>query len=75
MTKSFYHVIDWTESRIVIDQLMRISVLFSLEQPSWLQAGQIAVVFPDLPVRQYGEVLQVFGNHGQRYPFGHGSLP
>jgi len=75
MTKSFYHVIDWTEARIVIDQIMRIDVLFSLEQPVWLQGGQIVVVFPDLPVRQYGAVLQVFGNHGQRYPSGPGSLP
>ncbi len=72
MEKSFYHIVDWAVAQVTINQLKHIGVPFAIEQPAWLQVGQIAVSFPDLPIRQYGAVLQIFENHGHRYP---GNLP
>lgn len=34
-----------------------------------LDAGHVALVFPDLPVWvYYGDVHELFGCHGRRYP-------
>lgn len=71
MEKSFYHTVDWAHARVIIDQLQDIGVPFVVEQPPRLPTGQIAVVFPDLPVRQYGVVHRLFDCHGHRYPSNH----
>ncbi|WP_373419757.1 hypothetical protein [Brevibacillus reuszeri] len=46
-------------------------VPYLIEQPSdklQLAAGDVAVVFPDLHIRVYNSVRELFNGHGLRYP-------
>lgn len=69
MEKSFYHVIAWTDAQSVIEKLTPAGIPYAIEQTSKLplSAGKIAFVFPDLPVREYGALLEILGSHGRRY--------
>lgn len=70
MEKSFYYSVPWSEVGYLKDALSAIEVPFIIEQPSdklHLAPGEVAFVFPDLHVRVYNHVRELFGGHGLRY--------
>ncbi|MGG1531476.1 hypothetical protein [Brevibacillus agri] len=70
MEKSFYYPVPWSEVSYLRDALVSMEIPFLIEQDDRLElaAGEIAFVFPDLPIRQYRHVFELFGNAGRRYP-------
>jgi hypothetical protein len=71
MEKSFYFPVPWGDVTFLKEALITMELPFSIEQPSdrlELAAGEVGIVFPDLHVRQYNAVRELFGEHGKRYP-------
>ncbi|GED71208.1 hypothetical protein BRE01_49100 [Brevibacillus reuszeri] len=71
MEKSFYYSVNWGEISYLKDALDAIEVPYLIEQPSdrlQLSPGEVAIVFPDLNVRVYNHVRELFNGHGLRYP-------
>ncbi|MDH6351898.1 hypothetical protein [Brevibacillus sp. 1238] len=71
MEKSFYYSVEWSEASCLKKALQTMEIPFSIEQPSDklnLAAGHVAFVFPDLHVRVYNSVRELFDGHGLRYP-------
>ncbi|WP_024983231.1 hypothetical protein [Brevibacillus borstelensis] len=71
MEKSFYYPVPWGDVTFLKDALAAMGLPFSIEQPSdrlELFPGEVAIVFPDLHVRDYNAVRELFGGHGKRYP-------
>lgn len=64
MNKSFYYLIPWSRQKSLKRELIKLNVPFSFENAD----GECAVVFPDLPVRQFHFVYQTLGGPGKRYP-------
>nr|WP_207145931.1 hypothetical protein [Brevibacillus brevis] len=53
------------------ETLQAIEIPFVIEQPSdklALAEGNVAFVFPDMHVRVYRHVHELFGSHGKAYP-------
>jgi len=53
------------------EALIIMELPFWIEQPCdrlQLDPGEVAIVFPDLHVRDYNAVRELFGGHGKRYP-------
>lgn len=70
MEKSFYYPVVWSEANCLKDALQAMEIPFAIEQPSdrlQLAPGEVAFVFPDLHVRVYNRVRELFGGHGLRY--------
>ena len=63
MKPSFFYVVDQRDAARLEAALSMLGVPFST-QPS---GGQVVFVFPDLPVRQYGAVRELFGGNGEPY--------
>ncbi|GED55757.1 hypothetical protein EDM54_23745 [Brevibacillus borstelensis] len=71
MEKSFYYPVPWGDVTFLKDALAAMDLPFSIEQPTErleLGPGEVAIVFPDLHVRDYNAVRDLFGGHGKRYP-------
>jgi hypothetical protein len=71
MEKSFYYSVPWSEISYLKEALQAMEIPFVIEQPSdrlKLNAGDVAFVFPDLHVRLYNHVRELFDGHGLRYP-------
>lgn len=71
MEKSFYYAVNWSEISYLKEALDAMEVPFAIEQPSdrlQLSPGEVAIVFPDLNVRVYNHVRELFNGHGLRYP-------
>lgn len=71
MEKSFYYSVEWSEVSYLKEALDAMEIPYVIEQDSdrlQLDAGHVAIVFPDLPVRVYGGVHELFGSQGRRYP-------
>lgn len=71
MEKSFYYSVPWSDVGYLKETLQSLEIPFVIEQPSdklHLEAGDIAFVFPDLHVRLYNHVRELFGGHGRSYP-------
>jgi len=71
MEKSFYYAAPWADVGFLKETLQTLEIPFAIEQPSdrfQLATGEVAFVFPDLPVRVYRHVHELFGSHGSRYP-------
>lgn len=71
MNKSFYFPVPWGDVSYLKEALVIMGLPFSIEQPSdrlQLDPGEVAIVFPDLHVRDYNAVRELFGSHGHRYP-------
>jgi len=69
--KSFYYAVPWSEVSYLKDALPAMGIPFVFEQNSehlQLEAGLVAFVFPDLHVRVYSSVRELFGSYGRRYP-------
>lgn len=71
MEKSFYYSVPWAEASYLKDALHAMEIPFAIEQPSdklQLATGHVAFVFPDIHVRVYNSVRELFDGHGKRYP-------
>ncbi|MED1950468.1 hypothetical protein [Brevibacillus centrosporus] len=71
MEKSFYYSVPWADVGYLKETLQNLEIPFVIEQPSdklQLTAGDVAFVFPDLHVRVYNHVRELFEGHGLRYP-------
>ncbi|GAA4712594.1 hypothetical protein [Brevibacillus fulvus] len=72
--KSFYYRVTWDEASYLKQTLEKMEIPHAIESPSPdsklpLAEGQLAIVFPDLPVRAYHFVRELFTGDGERYPF------
>jgi hypothetical protein len=70
MEKSFYYSVPWSEISYLKEALTSMEIPFVIEQPSDtlpLEEGEVAIVFPDMHVRVYNHVRELFGGHGKRY--------
>lgn len=69
MEKSFYYTVGWHDARLVTKKLYALGVPFSVEQASDLQfySGTMMIVFPNMHVRQYNQVRNVFDCDGKAY--------
>lgn len=70
MEKSFYYPISWGDVSYLKEALIAMELPFAVEQPSdrlQLAPGEVAIVFPDLPVRDYNAVRELMGCHGKPY--------
>jgi hypothetical protein len=62
---SFYYVVPWREATDIRRELDRNGPIpYAVTS---LPTGKIAFVFPDLPVRVYGRVREIFGRDGKPY--------
>ncbi|WP_425622585.1 hypothetical protein ACPT9H_18865 [Brevibacillus borstelensis] len=70
MEKSFYYPVPWSEVGYLREALTSLVIPFVIEQVDCLDlaAGQVAFVFPDMHVRLYRHVYELFGTAGRRYP-------
>ncbi|MBH0331458.1 hypothetical protein ABH14_16920 [Brevibacillus brevis] len=71
MEKSFYYSVQWADIGYLKETLQAIEIPFVIEQPSdklALAEGNVAFVFPDMHVRVYRHVHELFGSHGKAYP-------
>lgn len=63
MEKSFYYLVDRDIMFDVFSTLNALQIPFAIERIN----GATAVIFPDLPVRQFDLVHKLFGGPGERY--------
>ncbi|MCG5026971.1 hypothetical protein MAH48_15390 [Anoxybacillus flavithermus] len=70
MEKSFYYAVPWQEAGYLRETLTSIDIPFVIEQDDRLDLnpGEVAFVFPNLPIRQYRHVYELFGQAGRLYP-------
>ncbi len=70
MEKSFYYAVPWQEAGYLRDTLTSIDIRFVIEQDDRLELnpGEVAFVFPNLPIRQFRHVYELFGQAGRLYP-------
>ncbi|WP_338461517.1 hypothetical protein V5G20_17665 [Brevibacillus borstelensis] len=62
MNPSFYYVVTWREATAIHRQLIEIGASYRI-QPQ--EDGSLAFVFPDMPVRLYGQIREIFGEDGR----------
>lgn len=70
LEKSLYFVVNWSDAKNFTDALRALDIPFVIETPSEipsLQPGQLAFVFPSLPVRIYAKIRTLFGAAGEPY--------
>ncbi|GED34980.1 hypothetical protein P9G84_22230 [Brevibacillus centrosporus] len=70
MEKSFYYSVPWSGLGYLKETLQNLEIPFVIEHPSDklpLEEGEVAIVFPDMHVRVYNHVRELFGGHGKRY--------
>lgn len=60
MDKSFYFEVEWNEANEKKKELISLGIPFTVEQKS----TSVIFAIPDLPVRQYSKVIQLFGSTG-----------
>ncbi|WP_400162895.1 hypothetical protein ACAF76_008285 [Brevibacillus sp. TJ4] len=70
MEKSFYYPVSWTDVSYLKEALDTMEIPYAIEQGSLLSLapGEVAFVFPDMHVRVYRHVRDLFGGDGKRYP-------
>lgn len=71
MEKSFYYSVPWSDVSFLKDALAAMEVTYWIEQPTerlQLAPGEVAFVFPNLHVRVYSHIRELFKGHGLRYP-------
>jgi hypothetical protein len=62
---SFYYAVTWREATAIRRQLDAMNVPYVVTS---LPTGEIAFVFPDLPVRLYAQVRRIFSGDGRPIP-------
>ncbi|MBG9941771.1 hypothetical protein ABD77_07015 [Brevibacillus formosus] len=71
MIKSFYNSAPWSTANSIRQKLLSMEIPFVVEQESdllQLKPGEVAFVFPDVHVRVYNSIREIFNSHGLRYP-------
>jgi hypothetical protein len=70
LDKSFYYAVPWQEVSYLRDTLAALEIPFLIEQDDRLELnpGEVAFVFPNLPIRQFRHVYELFGQAGRLYP-------
>ena len=71
LEKSFYYVANWDDAAAYRKALGAMGIPYMIESPGSglpIQQGQLAIVFPDVPVRMYSSIRELFGTNGERYP-------
>jgi len=58
---SFYYIVTWREATDARRKLARLGTGYFVTS---LPGGEVAFIFPDLPVRTYAEVRKIFGGNG-----------
>ncbi|MGE5703458.1 MAG: hypothetical protein ACM32O_13080 [Clostridia bacterium] len=69
--KSFYYTVSWDDASVYQRALAAMQIPFTVESPGGrvpLGEGELSISFPDLPVRQYAAVRELFGEDGEKYP-------
>lgn len=61
VTMSFYYIVTWREATEARRRLAGLDTGYSV---TTLPGGEVAFMFPDLPVRTYAEVRKIFGSNG-----------
>ncbi|UFJ40701.1 hypothetical protein LOK74_22340 [Brevibacillus humidisoli] len=70
LKKSFYFVVAWHDAKKYTDALRALDIPYVIETPEEipsLQEGELAFVFPNLPIRIYVKVRMLFGTTGEPY--------
>jgi hypothetical protein len=71
MEKSFYYSVPWSEVSYLKEALTSMEIPFAIEQDTdrlQLAPGEVAIVFPDMHIRVYRHVRELFGGDGRAYP-------
>ncbi|MDF2680638.1 MAG: hypothetical protein K0R47_1828 [Brevibacillus sp.] len=71
MERSFYYPVSWSEAHKYKLQLDQEGVPYEIQSPldlPILEKGQLAIVFPSIPLRMYAWVRTLFYRDGLRYP-------
>lgn len=63
MFPTFYFTVTWAEAVNIRRQLNNIDVPHMIDAYN----GKVAFLFPDMSVRLYGRVREIFGTDGQRF--------
>ncbi|MGG1658533.1 hypothetical protein [Brevibacillus sp. NRS-1366] len=69
--KSIYYPVSWDDAADYTRAMEAMGIPHLIEDPSEglpIQQGQLAIVFPHLPVRQYEKVRTLFNGDGEHYP-------
>lgn len=69
--KSIYYPVSWDDAFEYAREMERMGIPHVIEDPSEglpIGQGQLAIVFPHLPARQYGKVRALFNGDGESYP-------
>lgn len=67
MEKSFYYIVPKRDVRIYSSQLSAHEIPYIVESHPGIHPSNLAIIFPDLPVRQYGVVHKIFQRVGIPY--------
>ncbi|NGQ95035.1 hypothetical protein G3578_07530 [Brevibacillus sp. SYP-B805] len=70
MEKSFYFIVPWADAKKYTDALKALDIPHVIETPDEIPSlapGQLAIVFPSLPIRVYAKVRTLFGRDGEPY--------
>jgi hypothetical protein len=68
--KSLYFVVSWADAKQYSDALKKLGIEHIIETPEEIPSlvpGELAFVFPSLPVRVYAKVRTLFSHNGKRY--------
>ncbi|RNB84598.1 hypothetical protein EDM56_21055 [Brevibacillus fluminis] len=70
MKKSMFFVINWAEAKQYSDALKQMELDFTIETPDdipSLAPGELAFVFPSLPIRLYAKLRTLFSQDAKKY--------
>lgn len=63
MFPSFFFTVSWNEAADLRYLLIDIGVPYRIDA----HQGEVAFLFPDVPVRTYGQIRKIFGKDAQRF--------
>jgi hypothetical protein len=69
--KQFYYIVTWDEAAYMTKALHAMEIPHTIESPGnklEINEGELAIVFPNVPMQKYVEIRELFGFDGMRYP-------
>ncbi|QQE72651.1 hypothetical protein KDJ56_11745 [Brevibacillus composti] len=69
--KSVYFPVSWDDAADYSRALDALGIPYAVEDPTEglpLSQGQLAIVLPHMPARQYKKVVSLFHGEGEHYP-------
>lgn len=70
MKRMLYFIVTWSDAKHYIEALTALGISYTIVSPDEelpLKEGELAFVFPSLPIRDYVKVRHLFGQTGLRY--------